>query len=87
MIDTRIFFLLYRNDAEFTFFSRFKSIFSMTVWNTIDDDTPFFHYIETEPHFLLLSLFQSIFSMTVWILSMIDTPIFFSSIYKRCIIY
>ena len=39
----------------------------MTVWNTIDDDTPiFFFYIETMHNLLIFARFQSIFSMTVW---------------------
>ena len=37
MIDTPIFFLLYEKMHNLLIFARFQSIYSMTVWNTIDD--------------------------------------------------
>ena len=39
-------------------FALFESIFIMTMRNTIDIDTPFFHYIETKPHFLVSVSFK-----------------------------
>ena len=66
MIDTPIFFLYIETMHNLLIFARFQSIFSMAVWNIIDDRYSIFHYIETKPHFLPLHLFQSIFSMTVW---------------------
>ena len=48
-------------------FASFGSIFSKTVWNTIDDRySSFVFYIETKPHFLIFASFQSIFTMAVW---------------------
>ena len=66
MIDSP-FFPLYRNEATFLDFAPLESIFSMAVWNTIDDIySDFVFYIEMKPHSLILALFQSIFSMAVW---------------------
>ena len=48
-------------------FASFGSIFSKTVWNTIDDRySSFVFCIETKPHFLIFASFQSIFTMAVW---------------------
>ena len=57
---------LYRNEATLLDFASFESIFSMTVWNTIDDRySSFVFYIESKPHFLIFASFQSIFTMAV----------------------
>ena len=49
-------------------FARFQSIFSMTVWSTIDDRySNVVLYIEMEPHFLIFfASFQSILIMAEW---------------------
>ena len=67
MIDTSFFHYI-ETKPNFLLLPLFQSIFSMTVWNTIDDRySNFFHlYIETMHNLLIFARFQSIFSMTVW---------------------
>ena len=76
MIDTQIFFFYIETMHNLLIFARFQSIFSMTVWNTINDrySNFFYFYIDTMHNLLIFARFQSIFSMTCGILSMIDTP-------------
>ena len=76
MIDT-LFFHYIETKPHFLPLPLFKSIFSMTVWNTIDDRySNYFFYIETMHNLLIFARFQSIFSMTVW-----------NTIVKRCSIF
>ena len=71
MIDTSIFFFYLETMHYLLFFSRFQSIFSMTVWNTIDDRYPnVVLFIEMMPHFEAFPLRKSV------IISMIDAPIY-----------
>ena len=65
MIDTPIFFFYIETMHDLLVFPRFQSIFSMTVWNTIDDRYSIFPLYRNEATFPALPLFQSIFSMTV----------------------
>ena len=71
-------FLYYAETKPHIFiFASLGSIFSRTVWNTIDDRySSFVFYIETKPHFLILPLFKAYSLWQCGILSMIDTPIF-----------
>ena len=66
MIDTPICFFYIETMHNFLIFARFQSIFSMTVWNTIDDRYSIFPLYRNEATFLAFAPFQSIFSMTVW---------------------
>ena len=67
MIDTPIFFIYIETMHNLLFFTRFQSIFSMIVWNTIDDRySNVVLYTEMKPHFLIFLLFQSIFIMVEW---------------------
>ena len=59
MIDTQFFHYI-ETKPHFLLLPLFKSIFSMTVWNTVDDRYSIFSYL------LIFARFQSIFSMTVW---------------------
>ena len=62
MIDTPIFFFYIETMHNLLIFTRFQSIFSMTVWNTIDDR--YFNvvlYIEMKPHFLIFCFFSKHF--------------------------
>ena len=63
MIDTPIFFFYIEMMHNLLIFVRFQSIFSMTVWNTIDDRySNVVLYLEMMPHFLFFfASFQSIF--------------------------
>ena len=66
MIDTPFFHYI-ETKPHFLLLPLFQSIFSMTVWNTIDDRySIFFFYIETMHNLLFFPRFKSIFSMTVW---------------------
>ena len=66
MIDTPFFHYI-ATKPHFLLLPLFQSIFSMTVWNTIDDRYyNFFFYIETMHNLLIFARFQSIFSITVW---------------------
>ena len=66
MIDTPFFHYI-ETKPHFLLLPLFQSIFSMTVWNTIDDRySIFFFYIETMHNLLIFARFQSIFRMTVW---------------------
>ena len=77
MIDTPIFFFYIETMHNLLISARFQSIFSLTVWNTIDDRySNVVLYIEMKPHFLIFCFFQSIFIMESGIISMIDTPIY-----------
>ena len=80
MIDTPIFFFYIETMHNLIIFARFQSIFSMTVWNTIDDRYSIFPLYRNEATFLAFAPFQSISSMTVW--NTIDdrSSNFFSSI-------
>ena len=74
MIDTPIFFFYIETMHNLLILACFQSIFSMTVWNTIDDRySNVVLYIETKPHFLL-EVASAPFSGQCGILSMIDTP-------------
>ena len=68
MIDTPISFFYIEMMHNLLIFARFQSIFSMTVWNTIDDRySNVVLYIEMKPHFLIFfASFQSIFIMAEW---------------------
>ena len=62
MIDTPIFFFYIETMHNLLIFARFQSIFSMTVWNTIDDKySNFVLSIEMKPHFLIFCLFSKYF--------------------------
>ena len=65
MIDTPFFSFYIETMHNLLIFARFQSIFSMTVWNTIDDRySNVVLYIEMKPHFLnFFAPFQSIFIM------------------------
>ena len=78
MIDTPIFFFYIETMHNLLIFARFQSIFSMTVWNTIDDRySNVVLYIEMKPHFLIiLPLFKAFSLWQSGIISMIDTPIY-----------
>ena len=69
MIDTPFFHNI-ETKPHFLLLPLFQSIFSMTLWNTIDDRySNFFssiYDIETMHNLLIFARFQSIFSMTVW---------------------
>ena len=66
MIDTPFFHDI-ETKPHFLLLPLFQSIFSMTVWNTIDDKySNSVLYIVTKPHFLIFASFESLFSMTVW---------------------
>ena len=61
------FFLYTETKPHFLILPLFKTFFSMTVWNTIDDRySKFVLYKETKQHFLIFGSFQSVFSMTMW---------------------
>ena len=77
MIDTSIFFFYIETMHNLLIFARFQSIFSMTVWNTIDDRySNVVLYIEMMPHFLFLPLFKRFSLRKSVIISMIDAPIY-----------
>ena len=66
MIHTPLFHYI-EMKSHFLILASFQSIFSMAVWNTIDD--PYTHFVfckETKPHFLIIVSHESIFCMTVW---------------------
>ena len=73
MIDTPIFFFyietmhnllqlcpLYSNEATFLDYASFESLFSMTVWNTIDDTYSIVPLYRNEATFLDLAPYESI---------------------------
>ena len=78
MIDTPIFFFYIETMHNLLIFARFQSIFSMKVWNTIDDRyCNVVLYIEMKPHFLIcLPLFKAFSLWQSGIISIIDTPIY-----------
>ena len=78
MIDTPIFFFYIETMHNLQIFARFQSIFSMTVWNTIDDRySNVVLYKEMKQHFLIfLPLFKAFSLWQSGIISMIDTPIY-----------
>ena len=62
MIDTPIFFFYIETMHNLLIFARFQSIFSMTVWNSIDDRySNVVLYKEMKPHFLIFCLFSKHF--------------------------
>ena len=61
MIDTPIFFFYKETMHNLLFFSRFKSIFSMTVWNTIDDRYSILPLYRNEATFLAVAPFSEHF--------------------------
>ena len=64
MIDTPIFFFYIHVETMYNLliFARFQSIFSMTVWNIIDDRySNVVLYIEMKPHFLIVFLLSKQF--------------------------
>ena len=78
MIDTPVFFFYIETMHNCLILARFQSIFSMTVWNTIDDRySNVVPYIEMKPHFLIfLPLFKAFSLWQSGIISVIDTPIY-----------
>ena len=66
MIDTPIFFFYIETMHNLLIFARFQSIFSMTVWNTIDDRYSIFPLYRNEATFLAFAPFSEHLSMTVW---------------------
>ena len=68
MIDTPILFFYIETMHNLLIFARFQSIFSITVWNTIDDRYSYVVlYIEMKQHFLIFfASFQSIIIMAEW---------------------
>ena len=67
MIDTPIFFFYIETMHNLLIFVRFQSIFSMTVWNTIDDRYSNVVLYRNEATFLdFFASFQSIFIMAEW---------------------
>ena len=66
MIDTPIFFFYIETMHNLLIFARFQSIFSMTVWNTIDERYSIFPLYINEATFLAFAPFSEHFSMTVW---------------------
>ena len=67
MIDTPFFHYI-ETKSHFLLLPLFQSIFSMTVWNTIDDRySNVVLYIEMKPRFLIFfASLQSIFIMAEW---------------------
>ena len=63
MIDTPIFFFYIETIHNLLIFARFQSIFSMTVWNTIDDRYSIFPLYRNEATFLAFALFFRAFSV------------------------
>ena len=61
MIDTPIFFFYIETMHNLLIFSRFKSIFSMTVWNTIDDRYSILPLYRNEATFLAFAPFSELF--------------------------
>ena len=78
MIGNPIFFFYIETKHNLLIFARFQSIFSMTVWNTIDDRySNVVLYIEMKPYFLIfLPLFKAFSLWQSGMISMIDTPIY-----------
>ena len=62
MIDTPIFFFYIETMHDLlVFFSRFQNIFSMTVWNTINDRYSIFPLYRNEATFLAFAPFSEYF--------------------------
>ena len=61
MIDTPIFFFYIETMHNLLIFSRFKSIFNMTVWNTIDDRYSILPLHRNEATFLAFAPFSEHF--------------------------
>ena len=61
MIDTPIFFFYIETMHNLLNFARFQSIFSMTVWNTIDDRYSIFPLYRNEATFLAFAPFSEHF--------------------------
>ena len=59
---------------HFLFFASFESLFSMPVWNTIDETYSVVPLYRNEATFLDLAPFESISACQCGILSMIHTP-------------
>ena len=68
MKDTSIVFFYIETKHTLLIFARFQSIFSMTVWNTIDHHrySNVVLYIKMNPYFLIFASFKSIFIMAEW---------------------
>ena len=77
MIDTA-FFNYIATKPHFLLLPLFQSIFSMTVWNTIDDRySNVVLHIEMKPNFLIFwPLFKAFSLWQSGIISMMDTPIY-----------
>ena len=65
MIDTPIFLFCIETMHKLLIFARFQSIFSMTVWNTIDGRYSIFQLYRNEATFLAFAPVSEHFSMTV----------------------
>ena len=61
MIDTPIFFFYIETMHNLLIFAHFQSIFSMTVWNTIDDRYSIFPLYRNEATFLVFAPFSEHF--------------------------
>ena len=57
MIDTPMFFFYIETMHDLLIFARFQSIFSITVWNTIDDRYSIFPLYRNEVYFLIKKRF------------------------------
>ena len=82
MDDTYSNFVLYIvTKPHFLVYASFESLFSMTVWNTIDETYSVVPLYSNEATFLDFASFESIFSMTVW--NTIDDTYSISPLYRN----